>query len=92
MAEKKKKKKFRVHIVEDRCKGCGYCMAFCPVKVLEASPDYNAKGYHPPIMTNQDECTGCRMCEMLCPDFAIWVEELGEAEKKPRRAQAGRRG
>ncbi|MGQ9796798.1 4Fe-4S binding protein [Desulfosoma sp.] len=34
--------------MEDRCKGCGYCIAFCPRDVLQESKRFNAKGYHPP--------------------------------------------
>ncbi len=90
MAEKKKKKKFLVHIVQDRCKGCGYCIEFCPKKGLRASGEFNVKGYHPPFIENPDACTGCRMCEMLCPDFAVWVEEAGAGEK-PVRAAAGKK-
>ena len=37
-----------VYIIEDRCKGCGYCIEFCPRQVLEFSTGFNAKGYHPP--------------------------------------------
>lgn len=61
-----------VHIVEDRCKGCGYCIAFCPRQVLEFSPRYNAKGYHPPTAVRMNDCVNCRYCEIICPDFAIF--------------------
>ena len=37
-----------VHIIEERCKGCGYCVEFCPQDVLVMSERTNAKGYHPP--------------------------------------------
>lgn len=62
-----------VHIVPDRCKGCGFCIRFCPKQVLEESTDMNQKGYHYPVATNGDACAGCGLCEMLCPDFAITV-------------------
>ncbi|AOY57059.1 MULTISPECIES: 4Fe-4S dicluster domain-containing protein [Desulfococcus] len=60
-----------VHILEDRCKGCGYCIAFCPREVLEFSKTFNAKGYHPPRVKN-DDCLNCHYCELLCPEFAIF--------------------
>jgi 2-oxoglutarate ferredoxin oxidoreductase subunit delta len=54
------------------CKGCGFCIAFCPVGVLEVSEDFNSKGYHPPRIALPDTCTGCGLCGMYCPDFAIF--------------------
>jgi len=61
-----------VHIIVDRCKGCGYCVEFCPTKVLELSSAFNAKGYHPPHVVLPDKCSGCDLCGMYCPDFAIY--------------------
>lgn len=61
-----------VHIVEERCKGCGYCIAFCPREVLELGGHYNAKGYHPPIAKRMEACVNCHYCEIICPDFAIF--------------------
>lgn len=61
-----------VHIEKDICKGCGFCVSYCPMDVLEISTEFNAKGYHFPIVKNPDNCIGCGLCELLCPDFAIW--------------------
>ena len=66
----------KVHIREERCKGCSFCVEFCPCKVLELSNRFNMKGYHPPDVVAPDECTGCHLCEILCPEFAIGVEEV----------------
>lgn len=60
-----------VAIKNERCKGCAFCVEFCPPKVLALSPVYNAKGYHPPHLIDPDKCTGCDLCGMYCPDFAI---------------------
>ncbi|MEI6093734.1 MAG: 4Fe-4S binding protein, partial [bacterium] len=38
------KAKGKVCFQTERCKGCGFCVEFCPVKVLEFSKDYNKKG------------------------------------------------
>jgi len=56
----------------DRCKGCGFCVAFCPTHCLELSSAFNSKGYHPPHLTIADKCSGCNLCGMYCPDFAIY--------------------
>jgi 2-oxoglutarate ferredoxin oxidoreductase subunit delta len=64
--------KGRVTIVVERCKGCGFCVEFCPAKVLALSPAYNSKGYHPPELVNAEKCSGCDLCGMYCPDFAIY--------------------
>lgn len=64
-----------VYIVEDRCKGCGYCIEYCPRDVLEVSTRFNAKGYHPPAVKQPDLCVNCHYCEAICPDFAIYSLE-----------------
>jgi 2-oxoglutarate ferredoxin oxidoreductase subunit delta len=64
-----------VHIIADRCKGCGYCIEFCPKKILEFSTEFNRKGYHPPMVTRPEECVNCHFCEILCPEFAIFSVE-----------------
>jgi 2-oxoglutarate ferredoxin oxidoreductase subunit delta len=65
-----------IHIIKDRCKGCGFCVEFCPRKVLELSDEFNIKGYHPPKVINKDECVGCDLCERICPEFAIFSTSL----------------
>jgi 2-oxoglutarate ferredoxin oxidoreductase subunit delta len=62
----------RVYLVRSRCKGCGFCIAFCPPQVLEFSEEFNAQGYHPPHLALPDACTGCDLCGLYCPDFAIY--------------------
>ena len=72
-----------VNIIEDRCKGCGYCINFCPKKVLEASSKFNKKGYHPPHPVKPEECVNCHYCEIICPEFAIFsVEDPTGAKSK----------
>jgi 2-oxoglutarate ferredoxin oxidoreductase subunit delta len=60
-----------VSIVVERCKACGFCVEFCPTKVLALSSAFNSKGYHPPHVVAGDKCSGCDLCGMYCPDFAI---------------------
>jgi 2-oxoglutarate ferredoxin oxidoreductase subunit delta len=66
-----------VHIIDERCKGCGYCVEFCPQGVLIMSKGTNDKGYHPPELTDDSHCINCGLCALLCPDFAIYVENGG---------------
>jgi 2-oxoglutarate ferredoxin oxidoreductase subunit delta len=81
-----------VRIIEDRCKGCGFCVEYCPKDVLVMSDRYNRKGYHPPEVVKKGECVNCNLCEMICPDFAIFSvpmdgEEAEEVEAAAAAAQ-----
>ncbi|MFH1230193.1 MAG: 4Fe-4S binding protein [Planctomycetota bacterium] len=57
----------KIRIIRDRCKGCDYCVQFCPNKVLVMSKEYNRKGYHFPVVKNPQACTGCMLCYKSCP-------------------------
>lgn len=65
-----------VTINVERCKGCGFCVEFCPTKVLSLSSAFNSKGYHAPFVVNAEKCSGCDLCGMYCPDFAIFGKRL----------------
>ena len=64
-----------IQILEDYCKGCGYCIEICPKKVLVESNILNKKGYFLPKVDNEASCTLCKQCELICPEMAITVEE-----------------
>ena len=68
-----------VTIAIERCKACGFCVEFCPSKVLALSTVFNSKGYHPPHALHPEKCTGCNFCGMYCPDFAIAGRRLDAA-------------
>jgi 2-oxoglutarate ferredoxin oxidoreductase subunit delta len=70
--------KGRVSIVVERCKACGFCVEFCPTKVLALSSAFNSKGYHPPHVVAPEKCSGCDLCGMYCPDFAIYGHRIEE--------------
>jgi 2-oxoglutarate ferredoxin oxidoreductase subunit delta len=76
--------KGKIHIEKDRCKGCGFCVEYCPKEVLELSEEFNIKGYHPPFVKDEAACVYCQLCETICPEFAIFVtikEEEDNGEK-----------
>ncbi len=70
----------KVTVVEYRCKGCNYCIEFCPNDVLEQSTEFNEKGYYPPRVKKEGACVNCSFCESVCPEFAIFCTV---AERRP---------
>ena len=71
-----------VHVIPERCKECGFCVGYCPEKVLEFSQDINAKGYHFPVIApdKQQACVHCGFCNLICPELAIYTVELERRE------------
>jgi len=78
--DKVKPLKAEIHIITDQCKGCGYCIQFCPKQVLEESEETNARGVHPPKIVDEGKCIICSFCTAVCPDFAIYTTEKKCAE------------
>ncbi|HXH22783.1 MAG TPA: ferredoxin family protein [Dehalococcoidia bacterium] len=66
----------QVYIIPDRCKGCRFCIEFCPEDVLRESEAMNAKGYHYPVVAEgrEEACVNCGFCRLICPEFAIYAE------------------
>lgn len=50
------------------CKGCGYCVEFCPKQVLELQ-------HEKAVIKNPKDCIFCGLCEQRCPDYAIYVDK-----------------
>ncbi len=68
----------QVFVLPERCKGCSFCIEFCPQQVLVESSRMNAKGYHYPVVAEgkEQDCVNCAFCKLVCPEFAIYTEEL----------------
>jgi len=71
-----------ITIIKDFCKGCGFCVEYCPKKVYELSDEMNKKGYRLPQVIRAEECTECGLCDLYCPDFAIIVEQTKKKKLK----------
>jgi 2-oxoglutarate ferredoxin oxidoreductase subunit delta len=74
----------RVHVIEERCKECNFCITYCPADVLAYSVDTNYKGYRFPIVVEGKEssCILCRFCDMICPELAIFTTDANEPESE----------
>jgi 2-oxoglutarate ferredoxin oxidoreductase subunit delta len=77
-----KSTKGTVIITEERCKGCSFCVVFCPTNALAMGGRLNRKGYHLPELTDPENCNGCDICGLFCPDFAIFGVNFKKAKKK----------
>jgi 2-oxoglutarate ferredoxin oxidoreductase subunit delta len=68
----------QVFVIVERCKGCNFCVEFCPEEVLVESTGMNAKGYHYPVVApgKESACINCAFCKLVCPEFAIYTEEM----------------
>lgn len=64
------KKKAKIKINRELCKGCKICIAFCPHDVLELNNAEKA------FVARIEGCNSCGMCELRCPDIAIEVKKL----------------
>jgi len=81
-ADKVKPPQAEIHIIRDRCKGCGFCIEFCPKDVLEESNEINERGVRPPKVVDESRCALCGFCSAVCPDFAIFTKEKNAKKKE----------
>jgi 2-oxoglutarate ferredoxin oxidoreductase subunit delta len=66
--------KIKLRILEERCKGCGLCVEFCPKKVLSFSEKRNLQGYKVVYFKEPERCNACGICYLMCPEV-VFVEE-----------------
>jgi 2-oxoglutarate ferredoxin oxidoreductase subunit delta len=63
----------KVLINKERCKGCGYCVEFCPREALSMTEELSPKGYNLAAVADESKCLSCGLCEVICPEFAIYL-------------------
>jgi 2-oxoglutarate ferredoxin oxidoreductase subunit delta len=61
----------KIYHNQNFCKGCWYCVEYCPAKVYAQTKNLSKKGYFVPEIVDPDACTDCGLCDMYCPEFAI---------------------
>lgn len=71
------KRRFRVEIDKRLCKGCYFCVHFCPRGVFAKSEEIGELGYNLAKVESPEKCIGCRLCLLYCPDLATAIEEIG---------------
>lgn len=75
--------KSEIVIDGQRCRGCGYCVQFCPNSCLEMKgAKVSRQGYHQPVVVNEDRCSQCGACVWMCPHWAIQVYSCLEGEDR----------
>lgn len=62
------------------CKGCGYCIKFCPKQIIQMGNVRSAKGYFNPVIEDMSQCIGCLACATVCPEGAIETFKEVEAD------------
>jgi NAD-dependent dihydropyrimidine dehydrogenase PreA subunit len=61
-----KKAPATITIREEWCKGCEFCVTYCPRDVLAMNGVLA-------VAVKPEQCTRCQICVWVCPDFAIKV-------------------
>lgn len=90
--------KYEIVIDRKRCKGCDYCVGFCPNNCMSRPGDVatawggaSAKlgsgfgsgvGYAAPVVAHPERCIGCGTCAWMCPHWAIQVYRCIDATNK----------
>ncbi len=64
-------------VFDDRCTGCGDCIAVCPALVFDATADGH------PRIARQADCQTCFACELHCRADALFVAPLAERVTGP---------
>ena len=60
------------------CKGCSFCVKFCPKNILELGKERSKKGFFYPHLTDSEKCISCGICATVCPEGAIELKKGAE--------------
>ncbi|MFC2014236.1 4Fe-4S dicluster domain-containing protein [Chloroflexota bacterium] len=72
-----------VIINEKRCRGCGYCVQFCPRECLKIySNKISRFGYTMPMLISPEQCNTCGFCAQMCPHWAVEVNLVTDTQGK----------
>lgn len=58
-----------VSIDQDKCQGCGECVASCPAEIISQGDDGKA------TVSDPTDCQGCETCVTVCAYEAVTVTE-----------------
>jgi len=70
--------KLQISINAQFCKGCGFCVRFCPEGALAIGKERNKKGDYLPAIAHE-RCVACGECARMCPEGAIMMKAEGVA-------------
>ncbi len=70
------KKKYKIKIDREKCKGCELCLSVCKKNVFRISEKFNKMGYRFAEVVNEENCTGCASCAIICPDACIEIKKI----------------
>ncbi|MHA1344567.1 MAG: coenzyme F420 hydrogenase/dehydrogenase beta subunit N-terminal domain-containing protein, partial [Promethearchaeota archaeon] len=69
--------KIKKILSQDRCSGCGMCVALCPTEAIQLK--VNKNGFYRPLL-NADRCNNCNICDEICPSVKVRYAKKGKNE------------